>query len=86
MKRSQRGQVTVEVAVLFVAVIAALVFMAVYLQRGAQGGVKGSADSLGQQFSTNSQWNSKPHPVSPEAGAVTPQTSDSTYDHTLNTP
>jgi len=54
MVRNQRGQVTAETAVLFTFVIAGFVFMGVYLQRAAQGGVKSNADSLGQQFSTTS--------------------------------
>lgn len=54
----RQGQVTVEVAVLFAFVIAGIVALALYLQRGAQGGMKSSADSLGQQFSSNAKWNS----------------------------
>lgn len=55
---SRRGQVTVEAAILFTFVIAALVAMAIYLQRGAQGGVKSNADSLGTQFSATQPWSS----------------------------
>ena len=55
--RQRRGQVTVEIAVLFGVVVAALVFMAIYFQRGVQGGVRSSADSLGQQFSATGAWN-----------------------------
>jgi hypothetical protein len=51
-----KGQVTVEVAVLFSAVVAALVLMGIYLQRAAQGGVKSNADSLGTQFSSQTGW------------------------------
>ena len=62
MKRRARrrgyGQVTVEVAVLFGVVVAGLVAMAVYLQRGVQGGVKQNADSFGTQFSATNAWNS----------------------------
>ena len=54
MVRNQRGQMTAETAVLFTFVIAGFVFMGMYLQRAAQGGVKSNADSLGQQFSTTS--------------------------------
>jgi len=61
MKRNQRGQVTVEVAVLFAFIIAAFVFMGIYLQRGAQGGVKGNADSMGQQFSVASNFSTVSH-------------------------
>lgn len=58
MRWTQRGQVTAEMAVLFSFVVAALVFMGVYIQRGAQGGVKGNVDSIGQQFSTSTAWKS----------------------------
>lgn len=54
-----RGQVTVEVAVLFGFVVAGLVAMALYLQRGTQGGMKSNADSLGTQFSSTSAWTLK---------------------------
>ena len=59
MVRNQRGQVTAEIAVLFTFIIAAFVFMGVYLQRGAQGGVKGNVDQLGQQFSSGNIWKSQ---------------------------
>lgn len=55
-KQAQRGQVTVELAVLFGTVVAALVFMAIYFQRGAQGGIRSNADSLGSQFSAANAW------------------------------
>lgn len=55
--QAQRGQVTVEIAVLFGVVVAALVFMAIYFQRGVQGGVRSNADSFGQQFSATGAWN-----------------------------
>ena len=54
----QRGQVTVEVAVLFGFVVAGLVALALYLQRGVQGGLKSNADSLGGQFSAGEAWTS----------------------------
>ena len=56
-RRAQRGQVTVELAVLFGVVVAALVFMAIYFQRGVQGGVRSNADSFGSQFSATGAWN-----------------------------
>ncbi len=46
-----RGQVTIEAAILWTFVIAAFVFLGVYVQRAAQGGLKSNADSLGGQFS-----------------------------------
>ena len=51
-----KGQVTVEVAVLFAFVIAGLIAMALYLQRGVQGGVRSNADSLGGQLSSIEEW------------------------------
>lgn len=53
---ARSGQVTVEVAVLMSVTIAAIVGMAVYLQRGIQGGIKSNADSLGTQFSVADGW------------------------------
>ena len=50
-RMGRRGQYTVEIALLMMCVVAALVAMAVYYQRAAQGGVRSNADSLGQQFS-----------------------------------
>ena len=52
----KRGQVTVEIAVLFGVVVAGLVAMAIYFQRGIQGGVRQNADSFGQQFSATGTW------------------------------
>ena len=59
MRWNRRGQVTAEMAVLFSFVIAALVFMGTYVQRGAQGAVKGNVDSLGQQFNPEGDWKSQ---------------------------
>ena len=53
-----RGQVTVEMAILFAFVVAALVVMSIYLQRGAQGGMKSNSDSLGSQFSATNPFSS----------------------------
>ena len=64
----QRGQVTVEVAVLFGFVVAGLVALALYLQRGVQGGLKSNADSLGGQFSAAESWNSYTRSASLEDG------------------
>ncbi len=47
----QRGQSTLEYAVLIVVIIAALIAMQVYLKRGIQGRVRESADQIGEQFS-----------------------------------
>ncbi len=53
-----QGQVTVEVAILFGFVVAALVAMAIYLQRAVQGGMKSNSDSFGTQFKTGQAWTS----------------------------
>lgn len=63
-----RGQVTVEVAILFGFVVAALVAMALYLQRGVQGGMKSNSDSFGTQFSAT-------HPFESHSKSLTQETS-----------
>ena len=83
MFRNRAGQVTAEMAVLFTFVIGAFVFMGFYLQRGAQGGLKGNADALGQQFSTGGPFNSSITSTSTQTGATTTTNSTSTYDHTV---
>ena len=64
----QRGQVTVEVAVLFGFVVAGLVALALYLQRSVQGGLRSNADSLGGQFSSGEAWTSYTRSASVEDG------------------
>ncbi len=86
MKRGQRGQVTVEVAILFIAVVAALFFMAVYVQRGMQGGVRGSADSLGSQFQTTNAWTMNVVSTSTEIGKNIGQLSNSVFNQDLQQP
>ena len=56
--KKRSGQSTVETAVLFTCVIGGLMFMAAYVQRATQGGMKGNADSIGQQFSTSKTFES----------------------------
>ena len=84
MRGNRRGQVTAEVAVLFTFVVAAFVFMGVYLQRGAQGGIKGNVDSLGQQFSTGSEWNSVSQNKSIQAANEVTSAQCSEYEHSLD--
>ncbi len=84
MKLNRRGQVTAEMAVLFTFVIAAFVFMGIYLQRAAQGGVKGNADGLGQQFSTQGDIQSHSHQHAVTAVGSTTTDSDGTYTHHVN--
>lgn len=80
---SRRGQVTVEAAILFTFVIAALVALAVYLQRGAQGGVRSNADSLGTQFSATQPWSSSSTSVTNEDPTTVTSTQSSGYSQTL---
>lgn len=48
--RNQRGQSTLEVAVLMAVVIAALLAMQMYMKRGAQGKLREMSDQVGEQF------------------------------------
>lgn len=66
MIKSQKGQVTVETAVLFGVVVAGLVAMATYLQRGVQGGMRSNADSFGTQFDSSVGWESHARSASQE--------------------
>ena len=87
-RMGQRGQVTVEIAVLFGVVVAALVFMAIYFQRGVQGGVRSNADSFGQQFSATGAWNqtstSTQNTVETPTTVTTTQNQNLNYNQTLN--
>jgi hypothetical protein len=53
MLRRNRGQSIVEYAILLGVVIAALLIMQMFIKRGYQGGLKESADKLGEQFSAS---------------------------------
>ena len=46
----RQGQITTELAALLAFIVAALVMMVTYIQRGAQGGMKSNVDAIGQQF------------------------------------
>ena len=85
---SRHGQVTAEIAVLFGAVIAALVFMAIYLQRGGQGYMKQNADQLGQQFSSTDPWSvtttSNQSTTDDQTATVTTSTSTTAYSQNLD--
>ena len=48
--RKNRGQSTLEYAILIVVVIMALIGMQAYLKRGISGRMKDSADQIGDQF------------------------------------
>ena len=50
-RRRKKGQSTLEYAILIIIVIGALISIQVYIKRGLQGGLKSSADQMGDQFS-----------------------------------
>ena len=81
--RASRGQVTVEMAILYGFVIAALVAMALYLQRAVQGGAKSNSDSLGTQFSSQAAWNSNTSSTSFEDVANVNSNQTSGYSQTI---
>ena len=79
-----RGQVTVETAVMFGMVVAGLVAMALYLQRGVQGGVKSNSDSFGSQFSATKAWNVHTSSDTNENSTRIQQNQTTNYNQTLN--
>lgn len=84
-RHRKAGQVSAETAVLLTVVIAGLVYMGIYLQRGEQGALKGHADSVGQQFSAQSGWSSFSKQTSDQKNDGTADTSScSEYQHALN--
>jgi uncharacterized protein (UPF0333 family) len=50
-KKRQKGQSTLEYAILIVIIIGALLSIQVYIKRGVQGRLKSAADDIGVQFS-----------------------------------
>ncbi len=84
MRTNHRGQVTAELAVMLTFVIAGFVFMGFYLQRGVQGSTKSNADSLGQQFSTQSGWSNYSGSKSLETDAQSNTSSCSEYNHAVS--
>ena len=50
-KRNNKGQSTLEYAVLIIIVIGALLSIQVYIKRGIQGRLRSAADDIGDQFS-----------------------------------
>jgi hypothetical protein len=85
---NRRGAFTVEAAVAWTAIIGGLVFMLIYLQRGVQGGMKSNADSMGQQYSTQTGFNSfssqKSITSMGNGNSYTETTSCSNYQHVLD--
>jgi hypothetical protein len=49
--KRQKGQSTLEYAILIIIIIAALFSIQVYIKRGVQGRLKSEADNIGTQFS-----------------------------------
>lgn len=82
---NKRGQVSAETAVLFTFVVAGFVFMGVYLQRAAQGGVKSNADGLGSQYSSQSAYNSASVQVSKSDAVSSSSGSCSESSHGVGT-
>ena len=50
-KRRQKGQSTLEYAILIIIIIGALLSIQVYIKRGIQGRLKSATDDIGDQFS-----------------------------------
>lgn len=48
--KRQKGQNTLEYALLIAVVVGALIAMQRYINRGIQGGLRGRADDIGEQF------------------------------------
>ncbi len=78
---NRRGQVTAEMAVLFAFVIAAFVFMGIYLQRATQGGTKSNVDQIGQQFSTETAWKTASKSHNLEKGKIVTTEACNQYRH-----
>ena len=49
-KRRQKGQSTLEYAILIIIIIGALLSIQVYIKRGIQGRLKSATDDIGDQF------------------------------------
>lgn len=50
-KMKRKGQSTLEYAVIIAVVVGALLAMQAYMKRGVEGKLRGSADSIGEQYS-----------------------------------
>ena len=50
-RQRQKGQSTLEYAILIIIIVGALLSIQVYIKRGIQGKLKSSADDIGDQFS-----------------------------------
>ena len=50
-KKRQKGQSTLEYAILIIIIIGALLSIQIYIKRGVQGRLKSATDDIGDQFS-----------------------------------
>jgi len=73
--RKRDGQATVEMAILFAAVVATVFLLQNYIARATSGGLKSNADSIGSQFSTVEAFIQKSHSTGTDASS----TSDSCF-------
>ena len=83
IRRSRRGVATIELAVFFACFILALTFLAKYIQRAAQGGIRSNADSLGSQFSAKSPFTQSTHSDSYDNAVRVQQDQTSNFNQTL---
>ena len=58
-KRKNKGQSTLEYAVLIIIIIGALLSIQVYIKRGIQGRLKSATDDIGDQFSPGNTYVNK---------------------------
>ena len=88
MRQRRKGQVSVEAALLFVVVIAAVIAMVLYLRRNVMGGLRSSGTQIGEQFSPLSTVNSYTRTVAGNsteksfANGQTDNQQDTTQDRT----
>lgn len=81
--REQRGQESVSMVMLFVFVIAALIALVLYVQRGFAGGLRSNADSFGTQFSSAQPWTSTTTSNTTESQTAVNTTQQSNYQQAL---
>ena len=81
--REQRGQESVSMVMLFVFVIAALIALVLYVQRGFAGGLRSNADSFGTQFSSANPWSSTTNSNTTETQATIATVQTSNYNQNL---
>jgi len=77
--RKRDGQATVEMAILFAAVVATVFLMQNYIARATAGGLKANADSIGSQFGSGDAFIQKSHSIGSDAVS----TSDSCFKQSI---